>query len=189
MGTEGGVVELFLIVGLGAVVVTVLKGHPWYALGVIALGGLLVAALVVRGDSGAADVSLLTQVLLLGGFPLWGLAAVVAATRPAVAMSPWERRRAVDASGHRILDAEPPGRRFARSLAGAAIGALPAIAFMALVIAVAETGDQAQLAFLGLPIGAFGTLIGGWIGYTWVPRRSVPPAGHHPEPSSPQPVG
>ncbi len=165
--------ELFALVGVAAVVITVLKGRVWAAAAVVAAAAGLVALVAVRGDVSAGDVSTTTLVLVTVGVPAWALAAVVVAARPATTDSQWMRRGMVDTSGRPLVASQPVGRRIRRSVLGAAVGAAPAVALMTVVIAAADTGDEAQLAFVGIPLGAFGIVVGALVGYHWVPRSAL----------------
>jgi len=164
--------ELFLPVSLVAAVVCFLKGNLRAAYAVVGSGLALIAAIVVL-EQGSEDVPAAISVLLTGGFMAWAVLAVVAASRPAQPRSAWDRQSAVDPAGRRILDQEPMARRIVRTLLGGIAGTLPAVIFMALVIALADTGDEAQLAFIGIPIAMLGLLLGSWIGFNWVPRHKV----------------
>jgi hypothetical protein len=180
--------ELLVLVGIVAVVVTVLKGHPWPAIGVLAVGVGLIVAIAVRGDATHGDVSTLTQTLMVVGFPVWSLLAVGVAVRPSTPTSPWARRNATDASGRPLMAAEPVPRRLGRALFGALVGLLPAAVFMAVAIATADTGDEAQLGFVGIPFGFLGAVLGAVIGFNWPPRLgNDPTADRAPERPSPRP--
>ena len=164
--------ELFLLVALVSAVVCFLKGNLRAAYAVVGSGSALIAAIVVL-EQGSDEVPAITSMLLTGGFVAWAVLAVVAASRPARPKSAWARRSAVDPAGRRILDQDPLAWRIVRSLFGAVAGTLPAIIFMSLVMALADTGDEAQVAFVGIPIALLGFLLGGWIGFNWVPRQKV----------------
>lgn len=164
--------ELFLLVSLVAAVVCFLKGNLRAASAVVGSGLALVAAIVVL-EQGSGDIPPIASTLLMGGFIAWAVLAVVAASRPARAQSAWDRQSAVDPAGRRILDQEPKAARILRTLVGGVAGTLPAVIFMALVVALADTGDEAQLAFIGIPIALLGFLLGGWIGFNWVSRHKV----------------
>ncbi len=171
------VVELFALIGVAALVVTVLKGRAWVAAVLVAAAAGLVVLVALRGDVSAGDVSTTTLVLVTAGTPLWALVAVLVAARPATTDSQWTRRRTVDASGRPLLASQPVRRRLGRAVLGAILGALPAVTLMAVVLAVADTGDEAQIAFVGIPFGAFGIAVGALIGYQWLPRSALGDAG------------
>lgn len=180
--------ELLVLVGLVALVVTVLKGHPWPAIGVLGAGVALIVAIALRGDATHGDVSTVTQTLTVVGFPVWSLLAIAVAARPSTPGSPWARRNATDAAGRPMLAAEPVHRRLGRALFGGFIGLLPAVVFMTIAIAAADTGDEAQLGFVGIPFGFLGLVLGAMIGFNWPPRDAgdEPTARTH-EPSSSPP--
>jgi hypothetical protein len=167
--------ELFVLVGVTALVITVLKGRGRLAAGVVAAAVALVAVMVALGDVSEGEISGVTLVLLAVGPLLWSVLAIWAATRPAEAGSYWDRRRSVDDAGVPVIASRPLWRRLARGLVGAMVGVLPALALMTAVLVAADTGDEAQIAFVGIPFGLVGLLIGGVVGFNWVPRSGPGP--------------
>ena len=60
----------------------------------------------------------------------------------------------------------------------------PAVAFIVVVSLLAETGDDAQLGFVGIPVGLLGAIVGGWIGFNWLPRSRVGDGSTHSDESA-----
>jgi hypothetical protein len=172
--------ELSLFVGLGAIVVCFLKGRWAEGLAAAAIGAALVGVLIVRGDTSAGDISALTLAVINVGFPAFAIVAALLAWPSAKPDTYWDRRSAADADGILLLDKERPSRRVGRMVLGAFLGLVPALVFMFSVFLTLE-GDSAQIGFLGLPVGLFGMLFGGWIGYNWLPRTAPAETEREPE--------
>lgn len=174
--------EFSVLIGLGAVVVCALKGHYWWALGIVV--ALSIAVVGVVSVAEGLEEEAVSGLLVLGVPLVIAAGAVWLSLQGPLPGSYWARLKTTDAAGTRLITKEPGLRRFVRSLIGALVGTLPAIAFMALAILAADTGDEAQLAFAGIPFVFIGFLVGGAIGFHWVPRSATrPPAG----PASPLP--
>jgi hypothetical protein len=172
-GSKGETVfELLLVVGLGAIVVCVLKGRWVRGVAALTLGLIVVIAGYVLSNVLSSFVPALI------GNMAFALLAVILASHPAEPGSTWHRSAAVDSSGRRRVDGEPTSGRVGRALVGALLGLLPAVVFLVVVFAVVEifdlSGDTAQIAFLGPPFGVLGALAGAVIGFNWVPRRPSP---------------
>lgn len=164
--------ELPVLIGLVATVFCFLKGRRRAGLAAIATGVLLLATIVALGDPGAGETPALNSFLWSLGMPLWAVVTLVLMWPAAEPGSYWDRRFAVDGEGNRLLAHEPLLARFRRSLVGGLVGVLPAVVFMVGAASSLE-GDDAQIGFIGIPLGLFGLLLGGWIGFNWVPRQAI----------------
>ncbi len=158
--------------GIVAIVVTIVKGHWRRGLGIAALGIGLIVALVVSASSADEEDFSLAQGAWLAAILSWSVLAVLVASRPPKPESQWVRARTSDASGTPARSRQPTVKRLARSFLGALLGVTPSIALMGAVFLLAETGDEAQIAFVGIPLGVLGAGLGGWIGFNWVPHDS-----------------
>ena len=174
--------EFSVLIGLVAIVVCVLKGRYWSALGIFAALSVSVVGVVKIAEGVEED--------LMSAIAIFGVPIVIAAVsvwlslRPPEPDSYWARLRATDEAGRRLVDEEPGLRRFGRSVIGAVLGTLPAATFMAIVILAADTSDETQLSFAGIPFLFIGFIVGGAIGFHWVPRSVArshkgPPAPLH----------
>ena len=168
--------ELSVLVGLAAVVICALKGRYWWALGIFAALSIAIVSVVTIAEDIEEDV--VSGLLVLGVPLVIAAGAVWLSLRPPVLGSYWARLKATDTTGTRLIDREPGMRRFGRSLIGALVGTFPAIVFMTLAILAADTSDETQLAFAGIPFLFIGFIVGGAIGFHWVPRSAThPPTG------------
>jgi hypothetical protein len=168
--------ELELVAGMTATALCFLKGRvrkgfACTAAAVAAFGAAIVYAASTEGDLAEPG----TGIVLTVGVALWTATAIVLAWPKAEPGSFWQRRRTVDTAGRLLRDLQPRERRVNRAVAGAVAGLTPAMLFVAVVMSTLE-GDEAQLGFLGLYMAAVGIAGGAWIGYQWLPRRSLPSA-------------
>lgn len=171
-----------LIVGLGATVVAFLTNRWRNGFAALGLGAGLVGLFISRGDASAAEVSTGTVLLVQVAFPIYAVVCVLLALPPPRENSFWVRSKATDADGNLLVRQQSTAIRLGRSVLGALIGVSPAVVFTLIVAAWAETGDEAQLAFIAIPFALIGGLFGAWAGYYWVPRpaqhRSSPEVRH-----------
>jgi hypothetical protein len=174
--------EFSVLIGLGAVVVCLLKGRYWWALGVLA--ALTISVVVVVATAGEIEQDLVSVLLVMVVPLVVSAGAVWLAFRPPRPGSYWDRIRSIDASGESRISTESGLRRFGRSVIGAFVGTVPAVAFMTVAIVVADTSDETQLAFAGIPFLFIGFIVGGAIGFYWVPRA---PRRAPSDPSAPLP--
>jgi hypothetical protein len=164
-------VELFLMIGLGAVIVCFLKGYRLYGI-LTLIGG---AAAVVGGfnlsDRTGSPIPIYAGILLFLG------AATFGAFRPALSES-WWRRSATHKSGRqRDPGTETTSRRLLRAGIGAILGTLPGLLFIFGILIVGTirdwSSDSLQSSFAGIPFVPLGFIVGAVIGYLWVPRKSA----------------
>lgn len=163
--------ELFLMIGIGAVVVCFLKGHRLYGIltlvggGAAAVGGMILSA---QTESALPE---------LVGLLLFLATAIFGAFRPAVSGSVWLRSAAVGSEHERGPGKQPTSRRLLRAGVGAILGTLPALLFMfGVVIAGTILGwssDTLQVSFAGIPFVPLGFIVGAIIGFQWTPRKSA----------------
>ena len=129
--------EFSVLIGLGAVVVCALKGHYWWALGIVVALSIAVVGVVSVAEGLEEDA--VSGLLVLGVPLVIAAGAVWLSLQGPLPGSYWARLKTTDAAGTRLITKEPGLRRFGRSLIGALVGTLPAIAFMALAILSADT--------------------------------------------------
>lgn len=175
--------ELVIVIGVGATAMCFLKGYPGRGALSTLLAVVLVGAVVGRALSTESEMGdTTTAVVFAVGAAIWAVAAVWLAWPKALPGSALARQDAVDAAGNLLRGLQPARRRIARLVLGGLLGLLPGVAFIAAITATLE-GDEAQLAFLGIPIALIGLVFGAGVGYRWVPRRLLglppPPPREH----------
>ena len=132
--------ELLLVVGIGAIVVCMLKGRVWRGAVGLGLGALAVVAGYVLSDT--LD-SAIPAILANTGF---AVGAVLLATPAAEPGSPWIRAGSVDAQGGRRIDAEPMPRRPARTMATRRASGSAWAIFSAIALSTSSPGSAASAA-------------------------------------------
>jgi hypothetical protein len=145
------------LVGLCALVVCFLKGR-W-------LRGFMLVA-------GTAAVMLVAH---RAGIIVGATGALVLALSDPVSGSWWDRFHGVDQEGNRILSREPRSRRTRRAALGVLVGVVPGTIGLSLALTMTP-GDVAAIGVGLSSIGAivFGAVVGGIIGFNWVPRDRGP---------------
>lgn len=163
--------ELFLMIGLGAVIVCFLKGHRLYGTLTLVGGGVAVVGGTILSDQTGSFVPTLVGLLLFTGAAMFG------AFRSALSGSVWRRSATVELGSERGPAKQPTSRRLLRAGVGAILGTLPAVLFVLGVLTVGTvlgwSGDTMQIGFVAVPFLPLGLIIGAIIGYQWVPRKSA----------------
>lgn len=163
--------ELFLMIGIGAIVACFLKGHRLYGVLTLVGGGVAVVGGTILSDQTGSFIPALVGLLFFTG------AATFGAFRPAVSGSVWRRSATVESGSERGPAKQPTSRRMLRAGVGAILGTLPAVLFVIGVLTVGTvlgwSGDTMQVSFVAIPFLPLGLIVGAIIGYQWVPRKSI----------------
>ncbi|MEN8235583.1 MAG: hypothetical protein ABFR89_11765 [Actinomycetota bacterium] len=163
--------ELFLMIGIGAIVICFLKGHRLYAVLTLIGGGVVVVVGTVLSDQTQSFLPALAGLVLFAGAAAYG---AIRAARPG---SAWDRSAAAESKPERRPSSQRTSRRLLHAGIGAILGMLPALLFMFGVVIAGTifnwSGDTMQVGFVGLPFVPLGLIVGAVVGYQWVPRKSA----------------
>jgi hypothetical protein len=163
--------ELFLMIGIGSIVVCFLKGHRLYGTLTLVGGGVAVVGGTILSDQTGSFIPALVGLLMFTG------AAIFGAFRPALSGSVWRRSATVESGSERGPAKQPTSRRVLRAGVGAILGTLPAVLFVFGILTVGTvlgwSSDTLQISFVAIPFLPLGIIVGAIIGYQWVPRKST----------------